>query len=194
MSITIKPISRNKMITKILIVTAVVIVLAVVFVAMQPNDFRMTRSTLITAPPSEVFANVNDQHRFQVWSPFNKMDPQIKETFEGPSAGTGAIYRWTGDKNVGEGTSTIVESRTNEMVRFRLEFRKPFVGTNDVIFTVQPEGEQTKVTWDMTGKKNFVMKGLSFLMCMEKMCGDQFEKGLSSLKTLSESGTLAKSN
>jgi hypothetical protein len=184
---------KNKMITNILFGLAALIVFVLIVIALQPSDFRMTRSTLISAPPSEVFPQVNDHHNFLVWSPFNKPDPNIKESFEGASSGVGAIYRWSGNNQVGEGKCTIVESRPNEMVRIQLEFVRPFVGTNEVIFTVKPEGEQTKLTWDMTGKKNFMMKGCSLLMNMDKMCGDQFEKGFSNLKTILESPTPSKS-
>jgi hypothetical protein len=193
MPLTLASKVKNKMITNLLIGFAVIVVLAVLVIAMQSNDFRVTRSTLISAPPSEVFSQINDHHKFEVWSPFNKMDPNIQRTIEGPSAGTGSIYRWSGNKDVGEGSCTIVDSRPDEMVRMRLEFVKPFVGVNDVVFTIKPEGEQTKLTWDMTGKRNFMMKAMGLLMNMDKMCGGQFEKGLSNLKSVVESGSLAKS-
>jgi len=36
------------------------------------------------------------------WSPYEKKDPQMKRTYDGP-AGTGAVYGWTGNTEVGEG-------------------------------------------------------------------------------------------
>lgn len=180
------------MVTNIFIGLAVMMVLAVIVVALQPSEFRVTRSILLSAPAAEVFPQINDHHHFQVWNPFNKSDPNIEESIEGPSAGTGSLYRWKGDKTVGEGNCTIVESRPDELVRMRLEFLKPFKGVNDVVFTVKPEGQQTKVTWDMTGKRNFVMKAFGLIVSMEKMCGGQFEKGLATLKSLVENPTPAR--
>jgi hypothetical protein len=49
-----------------------------------------------------------------------KRDPAMRKTYEGAPAGTGAIYSWAGNKGVGEGRSTITESRPNELIRIRL--------------------------------------------------------------------------
>src|SRR6266478_5063331 len=99
------------MFTKILIALAVIVVVFVVIVALQPADFRVTRSATIPAPPAVVFAQVNDLHNWQAWSPWAKLDPAAKNTFEGPSAGTGAIFKWSGNSDVGEGSMTLTESR-----------------------------------------------------------------------------------
>ncbi len=49
-------------------------------------------------------------HNWNAWSPWAKMDPAMKQAYEGPSAGAGAIYTWAGDREVGEGRMTITES------------------------------------------------------------------------------------
>ncbi|MEI9898006.1 MAG: SRPBCC family protein [Chthoniobacter sp.] len=81
---------------------------------------------------------------------------------------------------------TCTESRPNELLAYRLEFLKPFKGTNHVEFSFQPEGGQTVVTWIMTGTYNFVTKAVSLVMDCDKMCGPMFEKGLADLKGLAE--------
>src|SRR5436305_10874089 len=131
------------MIKKILIPVLILIVVFVIVVALQPSHYRIARSTTISAPPAEVFAQVNDLHKFQDWSPWAKLDPDVKNTYEGPSAGTGAITRWTGNKKVGEGVMTITESRPNELIGMKLEFIKPFASTADVQFDFKPEGTGT---------------------------------------------------
>ena len=50
----------------------------------------------------------------------------------------------------------IIESRTNEYVRFNLEFVKPMAGTSLTEFNFKPEGGKTAVTWTMSGESNFV--------------------------------------
>ena len=45
------------------------------------------------------------------WSPWAKIDPAAKITFEGPPAGTGAGYTWAGNNKVGEGRMTITDSQ-----------------------------------------------------------------------------------
>src|SRR5262249_6149457 len=137
---------------------------------------------------ADVFAQVNDFHRWAAWSPWAKLDPNAKNTFEGPSEGTGSVFRWAGNNEVGEGSMTITESKPHERVRIRLDFVKPYEGTSDAEFTFRPEGNQTAVTWSMEGKNNFIGKAICLFMNMDKMVGGKFDEGLVSLKAAAESG------
>jgi uncharacterized protein YndB with AHSA1/START domain len=166
-------------------VAAVLLVLAVV-VALQPDDFRVVRSISIAAPPETVFARVNDLHSWEGWSPWAKLDPAMKQRYEGPPAGTGAVYSWAGNTKVGEGRMTITESRANEFIRITLEFFKPFSATNTTEFMFNPESSQTVVTWSMAGENNFVSKLMCLFMDMDEMIGDDFEQGLADLKSTVE--------
>lgn len=174
------------MIKKILIGFVVLVVALVVVVSMQPEDFRVSRSATINAPPGVVFEQVNDFHKWEAWSPWAKLDPQAKITFDGPPAGEGARFAWAGNHEVGEGRMTITESRPGEAVRIRQEFVKPFEGQSDTEFLFAPEGSGTKVTWTMSGKNNFVGKAISLVMNCDEMLGPQFEQGLANMKSVSE--------
>ena len=154
--------------------------------AFQPKDFRVERSGIISAPPPKVFSQVNDLHRFQGWNPWGKIDPAMKTSFEGPPAGTGASYFWSGNSEVGEGRMTIVESRPSERVRMKLEFLKPFAATHTADFTLAPKGNGTTITWAMYGEKNYMAKIMCLVMSMDKMVGPDFERGLANLKALAE--------
>jgi len=171
---------------KILIAIGVIVVVFLIVVALQPAEFRVVRSASMSAPPPVVFAQVNDFHKWEAWSPWEKLDPALKRTYEGPSAGTGAIYRWAGNNQVGEGSMTIMESRPSDLIRIKLEFLKPFASTADTEFTFKPEGNQTAVTWSMAGKNNFMAKAMCLFMNMDKMVGGQFEQGLAQMKSLVE--------
>jgi Polyketide cyclase / dehydrase and lipid transport len=176
----------NTMLKKILIALVVLIALFVIIIAMRPADFLITRTTTIAAAAEVVFAQVNDLHKWDAWSPWAKLDPSMKQTHEGASAGVGAIYSWDGNKEVGAGRMTITESRTNEVIVIKLEFLKPFVAVNDAEFTFRAEGNQTTVSWSMSGKNNFMSKVFCLFMDMDKMVGGDFEKGLASMKTIAE--------
>jgi len=171
---------------KILAIVVVIIIVLVVIVALQPADFRVARSTLVSAPPAAVFAQVNDFHKWNAWNPWGKVDPAMKQNYEGAPAGSGAVYTWTGNKEVGEGRMTITDSRPTDLVQMKLEFYKPFAATNTAEFTFVPEGNQTRVTWSMFGEKNFMAKAVHLFMNMDKMIGGQFEKGLADMKTAAE--------
>jgi len=185
---TTQPIRRNKnMFWNILLGIAAILAILIVVIATRPTDFRVSRSTKMSARPEAVFAQVNDFHNWEVWSPWAKMDPNAKSTFEGPSSGTGAIFRWDGNKDVGAGSMTILESRPNDLVRIKLDFIRPFAGTNDVKFLLEPAGNnETAVTWSMAGKNNFMAKAIGLFMDCEKMVGDQYDKGLASIKLIVE--------
>ncbi len=177
---------KRRLWPKILAVLGVLIGVLVVVIAMQPDTYRVERSTKIAASQATLFEQVNDLRKFEVWNPWGKIDPNVKITHEGAPAGVGAVYKWAGNSEVGEGQMTITESRPNEMVKMRLDFFKPMSGTADATFTMKPEGSETVFTWSMEGKNNFMGKAIGLVMSMDKMIGGQFEKGLADLKTKAE--------
>ena len=164
----------------------VVIVLLLIVIAIQPAAFAITRSARFAATPAEVFGNVDDYHKWQAWSPWEKLDPNLKRDYDGPTSGVGAKYHWVGNNKVGEGRMTITEARPHERIAMKLEFIKPFVATNEALFTFAPVGEGTEMTWTMTGRRNFVMKGFGLLMNFDKMVGGQFAEGMENLKKIVE--------
>jgi len=174
------------MLKKILIGIAAIVGIFLIIVALQPAQYRVVRTATIPAAPAAVFDQVNDLHKWDAWSPWAKLDPAVKNTFEGPQAGTGAVFAWVGNSQVGEGRMTITDSRANELVRLKLEFIKPFASVATTEFTFKPEGNQTSVTWSMAGDKNFISKAFCLFMNMDKTVGGDFEKGLASLKSVAQ--------
>ena len=174
------------MLKKILLVIAALGAVLLVVVALQPSEFRVTRTATIAAPPAVVFAQVNDFHNWEAWSPWAKLDPDARETFEGSSAGTGAIFRWAGNAQVGQGSMTLIENQPSALIRIKLEFLKPFKAVNIAEFAFQPQDQDTVVTWSMAGRNNFLGKAIGLVMNCDKMVGGQFEQGLAQLKTVAE--------
>ena len=171
---------------KVLMVLLIVVVGFCGFVATRPATFHVERVTTIAVPSEAVFARINDLHQWDAWSPWEKLDPQMKKTYEGADAGVGASYHWSGNDKVGEGRMTITESEPGSKVGIKLEFIKPWQATNTGTFTFTPEAAGTRVTWAMDGTNNFMAKAMTIFMNMDQMIGSDFEKGLASLKELSE--------
>jgi hypothetical protein len=165
----------------ILIALPILIAVLGIVVAMQPSEFRVVRTAALSAPAQALFAQVNDFHIWEAWSPWEKLDPALRRTYEGAPAGTGAIYSWVGNNQVGEGRMTIIESHPNDFIRIKLEFLKPFAATHTAEFTFKPEGDRTQVTWSMFGERNFLSKAIGLFMNMDKMIGDNFEQGLAQM-------------
>lgn len=174
------------MLKKVLIGVGAVLLLFVGVVALQPATFSVTRSAEVMGPPALAFEQVNDFHHWVAWSPWEKLDPAMKKTFTGAPSGTGAVYAWEGNDDVGTGHMTIQASKPDEAVEIELAFVKPFPSSSITTFTFEPAGAGTKVTWTMKGDNNFVSKAFGLFMNMDKTIGGDFEKGLAQLKVIVE--------
>lgn len=175
------------MFKKIILVLAVIVIAFLGYVAIQPSDFYVAREIKVNALPKVIFEQVNNLHKFEVWNPWAKLDPNAKQAFDGPVSGVGAISNWEGNKDVGSGRMTIVESQPNSLVRMKLEMFKPMKATNSAEFTFKPEGNQTVVTWSVSGHSGFLSKIFCVFINRDKIIGEQFDKGLADLKKISES-------
>jgi len=164
---------------------AILAIFAIV-VATRPGEFRYERSLAMSAPVDAVFPLVNDFHNWKDWSPWDKLDPSQKTTYDGPASGVGAKYGWNGNDDVGEGRMSITDAKANENVKIKLEFIRPFAAVNDTEFLFKPEGSGTKVSWVMSGTNNFMSKAFGMFVDMDKMLGSDFDKGLTQMKVLAE--------
>ena len=175
------------MLKKILLAAALVVLALVAVVAMQPASYTVTRSAAINAPPEQVFPLVNDFRAWDQWSPWAKLDPDMKAAYYGADSGTGAIYAWSGNDDVGEGRMTILESHPYRHIQIKLEFLKPFESLTTTEFSFQPEGSGTQVEWRMRGDNSFIEKGVFLVMGgVDKAVGPDFEKGLAQMKAVAE--------
>jgi uncharacterized protein YndB with AHSA1/START domain len=169
-----------------LLALAFIALIFFVIIAGQPDEFVVSRAGKISAPPEKIFRHVNDFHKWEAWSPWAKLDPACRYAYAGSAAGAGARFSWSGNNKVGEGHMTILESRPDELIRIQLEFLKPFKATSTSEFTLEPEGNQTAMTWSMYGKNNFMAKAMGLVMNCDKMVGGDFERGLANLKSIVE--------
>lgn len=172
------------MIKAIVTVVGMLAVVLLGLVAMQPSQYRVVRKATIGAPVDVVFAKINDFHEWDSWSPWAKLDPQMKASYSGAPAGKGAVYGWTGNDEVGEGKMTILESKPGEWVKIDLQFVKPFESRSVTEFRLRRVGAgSTEVEWAMSGESGFVEKAFRLAMGgMDRMIGPDFEKGLGQMK------------
>ena len=68
------------MLKKILLILLVLVIAVLGYAATQPDSFAMERTISINAAPEKIFANVNDFHAWENWSPWAKLDPAMKTT------------------------------------------------------------------------------------------------------------------
>jgi hypothetical protein len=174
------------MMKKTLVVIGVLIAGFLVFVATRPESYRVERSETIAAPADVVFAQLSDFRAWSAWSPWEKRDPAMKRSYDGPASGVGASYSWDGNKSVGKGKMTVTAVTAPSSLSVELQFIEPFASVAATTFTVKPAGDKVTATWAMEGKNSFMGKAFGVFMNMDKMIGGDFEKGLGSLKTVSE--------
>lgn len=169
-------------------VMLVVILVAAVFAyaTTKPDEFRVQRASTIKASPEKIYPLLTNFRSWSLWSPWENKDPGMKRRFGGTQQGTGAVYAWDGDSNVGEGEMTIVEAVPASKVAVDLKFTRPFEARNRVDFTLEPQGESTRVTWVMHGKSPFLAKVMQVFFDMDKMVGPDMDQGLVNLKAAAE--------
>ena len=170
----------------IAIVVVVAIAAILVYATTLPDDFRVQRTTSIKAPPEKIFPLINDLHRWGSWSPWEKMDPEMKRTYSGAAAGKGAAYAWQGNRKVGEGRMEIVDASPPSKITIKLDFLKPFEAHNIAEYTLAQQGDATNVTWTMYGPSPYLSKLFGVFCSMDRMVGTKFEEGLANLKALAE--------
>jgi uncharacterized protein YndB with AHSA1/START domain len=175
-----------KKIVMALFAVVVIAILAVLGIAsMKPDTMRIERKGTTAAAPATVYAILNDFHRFHEWSPWQKLDPDMKVDIQG-GPGIGSVYHWSGNAEAGEGRMTITDTQPDSHVGMDLEFIKPFESKNTCEFTLAPSGSGTEVTWVMNSKNNMMSKVMCVFMDMDKMVGKDFTEGLSNLARVAE--------
>ena len=174
------------MIKKILAGVAVLFAIVLIYGAFKPGDFRVQRTVSMQAPPDKIFPLINDYHNWPAWSPWEKLDPNMKRTLTGPSSGQGSVYEWDGNSKAGKGRMEIIESIPSSKVALKLDFIKPMEGHDTVQFTLQPNGKSTNVTWEMSGPLTYPGKVMTVFVSMDKLIGSDFDTGLASMKAVVE--------
>jgi hypothetical protein len=154
--------------------------------ARKPDQVQYQRKTTVEAPPDAILPFIVDFRRWTSWSPWERLDPNMKKTYGGPAEGPGAIYAWEGDRKVGSGRMEITDVESPSRVAIKLDFIKPFRVSNITTFTLTPANDGTEVTWTMTGPNPFISKVFGMFMDMDAMIGRDFEAGLASLKSAAE--------
>jgi hypothetical protein len=167
-------------------VVALGVAAVLLYATTQPDSFRVARSARIAATPDKIFPLINNLHASNRWSPFVRKDPQIKLEYSGPAQGVGASCTFDGNREVGKGQLEITESAAPSLVAMRLRMLAPIAADNRVRFTLEPDGNATRVTWAMEGDVPYIGKLIHLVFNMDRMVGGAFESGLTNLRVMAE--------
>lgn len=180
-----------KAIRKIFLWLLGIVVLLLVVGFFLPNSIAVERKATITASPAAVHALLNDMKTYDKWMTWNQMDPNMKKVYGPETTGLGAWYSWDSDNsNVGKGKMTISESTPLKIVT-KMEFQG--MGDDDPalgIWELKPNGSNTDLIWRMKSKMGYNPLHRWMGLFMDKMVGNEFEKGLANINKLAATGEL----
>ena len=173
------------MLKTILLALVAAIAALLIYAASKPNTFRYQRSIRIHAAPEKIMPYLVNPNMATAWTPWEKKDLNMRQTFSGPESGVGSVMEWEGNREVGQGRAEIIAVETNKVV-MKIDFQKPMKAINEAEYLLTPQGDETEMTWSMYGPQPFIAKVIGTVMNCEKMVGKEFEAGLANLKTLVE--------
>lgn len=171
------------MFVKIMIAVAIIVAGILITAGLQSPDYLITRTISINATPETIFPHLNSAQKSYDWMPWKAMDSQIQMNFSGPEEGPGSKASWSSPGEMGTGNSVVTESNFNKNVKVDIEYEKPVQMTQKSEFSMQPSANGTLVAWSVTGTNSFIGRVVCLFMNMDKMVGENFEKGLANLKT-----------
>ncbi len=175
-----------KLLKRIIVGIIVLVVVLVAVAYVLPRHVSAERDIVIDATPEKIFPLVNDLKAFNEWSPWTKIDPDMKVTYSGPESGVGQKSAWESDhSSVGNGSQVIVASEENKRVETTLDFGNQ--GTANAVFELAPDGGGTKVTWSFESDLGMNPVSRYFGLMIDDWVGADYEKGLASLKAAVES-------
>lgn len=174
-----------KIVKRILIVIVVLIAGILVIAATRPNTFTVERSLKMNAAPEKIFPCLTSWKKGLEWSAWEKTDKDVKRTFTGPDSGMGAVYEFEG-KKAGHGKLSFKSIVPNEQAKIDLTFYKPMQGSNEVTYSLKKEGNETVMTYHMTGPMPLIARVIWLFVNMDKYMGDKFNESMQSLKAIVE--------
>ena len=92
----------------ILVILIIIAAFVMLIGMMMPRIVHVSRSATMAATPTAIYTQITDLKKFAKWSPWGDRDPDMEQSFNGKT-GLGAEMTWKGNKQVGQGTMTIVE-------------------------------------------------------------------------------------
>lgn len=161
------------------------IVLIVIAMFAVDEKYHFEKSVVIAAPAEEVYPHISSARAFNQWNPWLDLDPNMKIEYAGTPGQPGDRYCWDSkNDDAGAGCQEIVELIPNQKQKTRMDFKRPFEDISYSEVILEPQGDQTKVTWTLDSQLERPMNLMAFFMnsAMDKSYGN----GLAKLKEIAE--------
>jgi hypothetical protein len=181
--------------TRILEFVIAVVITALLFVLIGlflPSHGHVEREVELSNPVSQVYDTLNHFKRYNSWQPWYALDPRAQYTIEGPQQGVpeygvGARIRWNSvlNKQVGEGSTEIIESEPESIIRMALD--NPWRGTNKTSTFVLEQSTQTNaviVKWSIDVDYGWDLMGRYAGLYLNGRVGELMNEGLGRLASI----------
>jgi hypothetical protein len=178
-----------KFIKRTLFVLLSIVALILIIALFIDTEYHVERSVSINKPSKEVFtyiSHLKNQDDYSVWA---SMDPNMKKWYKGTDGTVGFVSYWDSKKeDVGAGEQEIKGIQQGKRVDFEIRFKRPYKSTAAAYMTTDAKGENTTtVEWGIDGTTPYPWNFFCLFMDMDKMIGDDFDKGLKGMKQKLES-------
>lgn len=176
-----------KILKRILLFIVTLIVIALITALFVNGDVSIQKEVVINKSKQQVFdylKMLKNQNDYSVW---NKLDPNIKQSYSGTDGTVGFVSSWEGNNKVGQGSQTITGITDGQKIETDLHFIKPWESHSKAFMTATAVTDSTtKVSWGFNSKIPYPMNLMCLFTDMKKMLNDDYGKGLANLKTILE--------
>ncbi len=149
--------------------------------------FQVQRSHVIAAPIESVFDTVADFGTWTKWSPWLRIDKEAEVKVSDDPRSLHSTYHWSGEL-VGRGEIEHMRLERPNSIEDELRFLEPYESTSQVRFLFEPQGDATRITWEMHGKLPWFLFWMR--SNMESFLGMDYQRGLRMLGEFIETGTV----
>ncbi len=175
-----------KILKWILIVLLAIVGIFLIYSSTQPSRLLVEESIEINAPAEAVFAEIIDFKGWNNWSAWNKMDPNMEQTYSGEPGTLGAKSAWKSENPmVGIGSHEVIEIEENKFFKTKMLFNND-PEENFASFRLEENEGVTTLVWDMVGAETaFYARAMNTMF--KPMVEESYRTSLKDLKALIES-------
>ncbi len=170
-----------KYIKYLLFILLIAIIAIAIYVAVQPNEYNVSRTRTIEAPASVLYNEVIDFKNWEDWNAWVEEKPEMTLNYPEQTEGAGGSYSWEDEGLTGK--MKTIETNPNKSITQEMQFGD--YPKSDVTwqFTPNPDGS-TEVKWSISGKDlPFGFKAYAaFTGGMDKQIGPYYDRGLELLE------------
>lgn len=173
-------------VVNIILVALGVITVSILIVALfSRKKYFVRREIVIDSAREKVFdylKQLKNQDYFNKWV---MVDAGMKREFIGTDGTEGFIYRWNGDKKIGEGEQEIKSLTEGTKIETEIRFVRPFPAIAYANFVIEAVSDgQTKVIWSNASAMKYPMNIM--VPMVEKMLAKDMDISLYNLKSILE--------